>query len=250
MKPQGVIYQASSGAQPNKHTEYAEVFISLPSKIKNYYSLARTLGVVLVYLAVSGFLFFYKDAFSKELSYQKSQLTKAHQKQDKTKSSDLEVQAHHPSVQEEAEFYGVDSKFSIFIPKIEAKSVVFPNVDITNAQEYLSALEEGVAHAKATAFPGEDKTVFLFAHSTDESPLNVSKYNAVFYLLRKLEQRDQIIVFYKNEKFVYEVTEKIVVDPKDVSWLNKDYGEERLILQTCDPPATTLRRLLVIAKPV
>jgi len=141
-----------------------------------------------------------------------------------------------------------DPGFSIVIPKIEAKAEVVPNVDFTNQTAYSEALKAGVAHAYGSSFPGEGETIWFFAHSTD-SPWHIEKYNAVFYLLRKLEPKDQIIVFFNGKRFIYQVDKKMVIEPSDVSFL-EDVGEERLILQTCWPPGTTLKRLIVIAKPL
>ncbi len=140
--------------------------------------------------------------------------------------------------------------FGIVIPKLAANAPVFANVNPFNKSEYLSVLKSGVAHAKGTALPGEEGNVYLFAHSTD-SFLNVGRYNAVFYLIGKLEKGDEIDIFYKGERFKYEVVEKKVVPSADIKYLrNTKNKEEMLTLQTCYPPGTTLKRLIVISKKV
>ena len=143
----------------------------------------------------------------------------------------------------------VDPYFSIVIPKIDANSRVIPNVDPTNEDIYLPALQKGVAHAKGTAFPGEGGHIFLFAHSTDYF-WNVTSYNAVFYLLYKLEYNDEIDLFYKNQRIVYRVLEKKVVDSSEVEYLTRKTNGEFLTLQTCWPLGTTLKRLMVFAERV
>ncbi len=144
---------------------------------------------------------------------------------------------------------GVEPFFSISIPKIDAKANIISNVDSSNPDEYLESLKRGVAHAKGTNFPGQNKLVYLFSHSTN-SPLNISNYNAVFYLLRKLEKNDKIYIYFLNKKYVYQVIDKRIASGNDTSWL-KDTGEgEKLVLQTCDPPGTSLKRLIIIAKPI
>lgn len=149
----------------------------------------------------------------------------------------------------EASINNLDPYFSISIPKIDAKANIISNVDPNNSEEYLNVLKKGVAHSKGTNFPGQGKTIYLFSHSTN-SPLNFSEYNAVFYLLRKLEAKDKIYVYFLNKKYVYEVTEKLIVDSSDTSWLNDNGRGERLVLQTCDPPGTSLNRLIIVAKPI
>ncbi len=149
-------------------------------------------------------------------------------------------------IKEEAGRWGVDSFFSVVVPKISAAANVIMDVDPLNKDAYEEALKKGVAHAKGTSFPGRGKMVYLFAHSTD-SLANVVRFNAVFFRLHELEAGDEIIVFYADRKYTYKVLEKHIVEPDDTSWLN--HQGDILILQTCWPPGTSSKRLLVLAKP-
>ncbi len=142
-----------------------------------------------------------------------------------------------------------DADFSVVIPKIGANSQVIKNVDPSNEDEYLRALMNGVAHAKGTSFPGLGGTTYLFAHSADNF-WNVGQYNAVFYLLNKLEPGDEINIFFQNKRYKYFVEKTEVVDAEQVEFITSERGEgEELILQTCYPPGTAWKRLLVFAKP-
>ena len=142
-----------------------------------------------------------------------------------------------------------DTIFSILIPKIGADAKIFPNTDPSNEDEYLKVLKQGVAHAKGSVFPGMDGATYLFAHSTDNI-WDVGRYNAVFYLLKDLTQGDQVVIFFNNRRYNYTVDSSKIIDGSDVSDLiNAQTGSQRLILQTCWPPGTTLKRLLVTAKP-
>lgn len=140
-----------------------------------------------------------------------------------------------------------DPNYSIVIPKIGANAKIIPNVNPADEKEYLDVLKRGVAQALGTAFPGEGGHMFLFAHSTDYF-WNVGTYNAIFYLLYKLETGDEINLFYKGQRYVYKVTGKIEVDPSDVQYLTRKTDSEFLTLQTCWPPGTTLKRMLVFAE--
>jgi len=139
-----------------------------------------------------------------------------------------------------------DPNFSIIIPKIGANAKVIANVDSANDKVYLNALKQGVAQAEGTAFPGEGGHIFLFAHSTDYF-WNVGTYNAIFYLLNKLEVGDEVDLFFQGERYVYRVIGKEVVDPSQVQYLTRKTNREFLTLQTCWPLGTTLKRLLVFA---
>lgn len=140
-----------------------------------------------------------------------------------------------------------DLNFSIVIPKIAANARVFSNVEAGDEKEYLEVLRKGVAHAKGSFFPGERGHIFLFAHSTDYF-WNMGSYNAVFYLLSKLEIGDEINLFYKNQRFIYRTVGKKIIDSSQVEYLTRETDQEFLTLQTCWPPGTTLKRLLVFAE--
>lgn len=142
--------------------------------------------------------------------------------------------------------------FGIVIPKIGANSNIVPNVDAGDEKKYQNALQFGVAHAEGTAFPGAKKgnrKIYLFAHSTDNW-WNVNRYNAIFFLLKELVPGDEIDIFYNGRRFVYKAVEIKIVEANDVGFLVEPSDEEILVLQTCWPPGTTLKRLLVIAKPI
>lgn len=142
-----------------------------------------------------------------------------------------------------------DTDFSIVIPKIGASAKVYPNIDPETEEEFLPILKNGIAHAKGTVFPGFAGNVYLFAHSTDNW-WNVGRYNAVFYLLKNMAKGDEIVVFFENKRHDYMVSEVLVMDSRDVSQLTRPQtGDEQLVLQTCWPPGTTWKRLVVLAKP-
>lgn len=142
-----------------------------------------------------------------------------------------------------------DPNFSIIVEKIGADAPVIANVDASNKTVYEAALKKGVAHALGTAFPGQAGVSYLFAHSTD-TIFNVPRFNAVFYLLKELERGDRIVIFFDGKRFDYTVIERKITEPADVSYFTLKTDEQILVLQTCYPPGTTWKRLLVVAKPV
>lgn len=139
-----------------------------------------------------------------------------------------------------------DADFSVVIPKIAANAKIISNVDSADAKVYLNALNKGVAHAAGSKFPGESGHIFLFAHSTDYF-WNVGSYNAIFYLLNKLIKGDEVDLFYGGQRYVYKVVGSQIVEPSQVEYITRQSNKEFLTLQTCWPPGTTLKRLLVFA---
>lgn len=142
----------------------------------------------------------------------------------------------------------VQSNYSISIPKINAYAPLVDNVDPWNEKEYREALTRGVAISKGFAKPGETGTVYIFAHSSD-SPWRISSYNTVFFRLGELKQGDQITINYSGKTYKYQVSHSVEVWPSEVEALTKATGNQ-LILQTCTPIGTSLKRLLVFATPI
>lgn len=136
---------------------------------------------------------------------------------------------------------------TIEIPRINAYTEIVLDVDPWNEAEYLMALNQGVAHAKGTAHPWIGKGVsFLFAHST-LPPWEMTRTNTPFLYLNKLSMHDLIIVRHAGAIYRFEVTEKQEVWPHEVERVFNN-TDDLLILQTCTPLGTSLKRLLVFAK--
>ncbi len=137
--------------------------------------------------------------------------------------------------------------FGIVIEKIGVNAPIVPDVDTTSHAAYMEAMRHGVAHAKDTAKPDEVGNVYLFAHST----LNFwefGPYATVFTTLHQLVPGDRIVIFYQGKRYDYRVREKEIVPGFDTNPLDRSSSRRILTLQTCDPPGTTWRRLIIIAE--
>jgi len=231
-------------------TNYKEIhddIITLVPVKRFSFKSARLIGLSFIFIASIGVVNLLRSSVYQEAKYALSPKREVQAQESLPTPTNAPVlKKSHEAVYEAGQL-GINPLYSIYIPKIDAKADVVAEIDTQNENLYLDALQKGVAHAMGTSHPGQGDTIYMFAHSTD-SPLRVSEYNAVFYLLRKLEAGDSIIVYHNNEKYVYKVSQKIVVEASDTSWLTKT-GQEKLILQTCDPPGTQLKRLLIIAEP-
>jgi sortase A len=142
----------------------------------------------------------------------------------------------------------VNEDFSIVIEKIGVNAPIVADVSVTDEKAYREALKKGVAHAISSDYPTTaPSNVYLFAHAS----LNfwdLGKYATVFNLLRKLELKDKINIFYKGDRYVYEVVNKEVVKGWNTNSITRSVIEPILTLQTCDPPGTTINRFVVTAK--
>jgi LPXTG-site transpeptidase (sortase) family protein len=147
-----------------------------------------------------------------------------------------------PDISPVEELHGL----SITIPKIHAQSPIIPGVDPWNEAIYKPALQKGVAQAKGTGLPGDKKMIYLFAHSSG-LPWEITRANTIFLRLGELQNNDSIILTRDNKKYTYTVFAMKEVWPTEVEAVTQ-IKEDILILQTCTPIGTSLKRLLVYAK--
>jgi LPXTG-site transpeptidase (sortase) family protein len=108
-------------------------------------------------------------------------------------------------------------------------------------------LEKGIIKYPGSADPGTEWNSFIFGHSSNY-PWAKGDYNNVFALLNELNTWDEIIVFFKQRKYMYVVKEKNSVKPWHVSSLGSTSNKKQLTLMTCWPLGTTLNRLLVVTE--
>lgn len=252
MEKNGIIFDASwqekrEKASFSERGAVCRAGALLPSSGKKFSlfrsSPVRWLANSLILASLIGLFFTFAPVLKVELSYRAKKVMGGLSESSRSTFGDL-LKLPAPA----QALAAPNASFSLVIPKIEAKAPIFANADAGNPGEFRRVLSQGVAHAKGTYFPGMGETIYLFAHSTD-SPFNIARYNAIFFLLRELERGDEVIVFFQGKRFTYRVIEKRITAADDTSFFEPQ-GEEILVLQTCWPPGTTLRRLLVLAKPV
>jgi len=142
-----------------------------------------------------------------------------------------------------------DNEMELIIPKIAVRTKVLINVDPAKEKEYNQILDNEAAHALGSSLPGQNGLVYLFGHSTN-SIFNANFFNPVFYSVKNLEKGDQISILYQGKLFNYQIKEKKITEPDDLTDLQAEENEEKLILQTCWPPGTSWKRLLIIASPI
>lgn len=142
----------------------------------------------------------------------------------------------------------VDKDFSIVIEKIGVNAPVVRDVSVTNPDAYNEALKNGIAHASLSNYPSEDAgNTYLFAHASVNF-WQLGKYATIFNLLRKVELGDRVNIFYEDTEYVYEVVNKEILEGWNTYPLTRSVIEPTLTIQTCDPPGTTLNRLVVTSK--
>ncbi len=133
----------------------------------------------------------------------------------------------------------------VIIPKINVEIPVDYSVNTTNENTIENDLQAGVVHYPTTSFPGQTGNAAFFGHSSNNI-LNPGKYKFAFVLLHELTDGDVFYLTYKNTVYAYKVFQTSIVVPSDVSVLNPIAGHPATAtLITCDPPGTSLNRLVV-----
>lgn len=138
---------------------------------------------------------------------------------------------------------GQDPK--LIIPKINVELPVVYDVPTIEESAIQTGLERGVVHYATTSSPGEVGNGAIFGHSSNNI-LNKGKYKFAFVLLSKLESGDTFYIEKDGVRYVYRIFDKRIVSPNEVSVLDDVPGKSStMALITCDPPGTTINRLVV-----
>lgn len=141
------------------------------------------------------------------------------------------------------------AEYFLAIPRIAAYAPIVVNVDPSDQAIYEPALNRGVAHALGSVLPGELGHAFLFAHSST-SWQTARSVNTQFYLLDKLAVGDLVYIGHTDRITTYRVTDRKIVLPSQVEYLQGFGGEATMSLMTCYPIGTSLQRLIIQAEKV
>jgi sortase A len=138
----------------------------------------------------------------------------------------------------------------VIIPKINVEIPVVYGVQSNDENVIENALMDGVVHYPTTVLPGQTGNSAFFGHSSNNI-FNKGKYKFAFVLLHTLKTGDTFYLTYNHKVYVYKVILRRIVEPTEVSVLNDVPGQTATAtLITCDPPGTSLHRLVVVGKQI
>ncbi len=137
----------------------------------------------------------------------------------------------------------------VIIPKINVEIPVVYDVNTIDETQVEKGLERGVVHYADTATPGQNGNVVIVGHSSNNI-LNGGKYKFAFVLLHDLTVGDTFYLQKDGKRYTYQVYERRVVKPSDVSVLGLADKPATATLITCDPPGTSNNRLVVTAEQI
>jgi len=136
----------------------------------------------------------------------------------------------------------------IVIPKINVSAPIFyPDIEESDLESHImKLLEKWVVHRPETQMPYQKGNFFILWHSSNYAWIH-SEYNNIFAKLDLMDLWDEVIVYYKWRKYIYELYEKKIVDPSaiEVYWYITWYN---LSIMTCYPIGSVKSRLIAIFK--
>jgi len=143
-----------------------------------------------------------------------------------------------------------DGDPQVIIPKINVQIPVVYDLKSNSEAAVQAGLEHGVVHYPTTVKPGEFGNAAFFGHSSNNI-FNKGKYKFAFVLLHELKLGDTFYLTYDGTVYGYKEITRKIVQPSQVDVLNDIPTEAATAtLITCDPPGTSLHRLVVVGRQV
>ncbi|MDR1300289.1 MAG: sortase [Candidatus Nomurabacteria bacterium] len=140
----------------------------------------------------------------------------------------------------------------LVIPKLGLESPLVFDAKSSGEEDMQIALEHGVAHYNlpaANSLPGQKGNSVFLGHSAGDIFYG-GDFKYIFSKLNRLTTGDTFYINYNGKRYIYSVDHSAVISPSDLDKLYINDGGAWATLVTCDPPGSSISRLLVYAKQV
>lgn len=139
-----------------------------------------------------------------------------------------------------SEVAAVPTTYALTIPKLK--------ISVASVQVGGDDLKRSLIAWPTSALPGNYGVNVIFGHSELPQFASPSSYSGIFTQLLDLTNGDLIFVDYDGVRYKYEVVDKKIVSPTDLSVLEQRFDAAYITLITCTPPGTTWMRGVVVGK--
>lgn len=131
-------------------------------------------------------------------------------------------------------------------------NLTIPKLDIDGATVIVGGedLKKSLVAWPNSPLPGNFGNNIIFGHSALPKFSDPKSYTGIFTFLMDLQNGDEIFLDYDGVRYRYQVVDKIVVSPEDLSILEQRFDASYLTLVTCVPPGTLWKRGVIRAKMV
>lgn len=135
---------------------------------------------------------------------------------------------------------------SLEIPKIEISVPLVLSEGVKESNLY-KLLERGVVLFPGSTLPGEVGQTIILGHSAPPGWPKI-KYDWIFTRLNELADGDEIFVYFNHRKYSFYVTGKFFLDRGEELPQTLTNSDNVLVLISCWPPGSDIRRIAVVAK--
>jgi len=134
---------------------------------------------------------------------------------------------------------------SLEIPKIGIKAPLIIAED--KNKDLNEGLNRGVVIFPDSALPGETGQTIILGHSAPSNWPEIN-YDTVFSRINELQEKDEIVIYFNNQKYVYYVDEKIFLEKGEELSDDLKNTADTLLLISCWPPGKNIQRILIKSK--
>lgn len=143
-----------------------------------------------------------------------------------------------------------DGNLSVGQAGVKTYNLSIPKLSIDSAIVKVGTmdLKKSLIGWPTSPLPGQFGNNIIFGHSELPQFANTTNYAGIFTHLMELGMGDEILVDYDGVRYRYEVIDKIVVKPTDLSVLEQRFDSAYITLITCVPPGTIWQRGVIRGK--
>lgn len=146
-------------------------------------------------------------------------------------------------------FIGGES-FNAAETSLKTYTITVPKLKIDSATVEVGGddLKKSLVAWPTSALPGAYGNNIVFGHSELPQFASPSNFSGIFTHLMDLTKGDSVLVDYDGVRYKYQVVEKKIVSPTDLSVLEQRFDAAYITLITCEPPGTIWTRGVVRAQ--
>ncbi|MCL4397839.1 sortase [Patescibacteria group bacterium] len=131
----------------------------------------------------------------------------------------------------------------------KAYTLTIPKLKINGANVVVGGdLKKSLVAWPTSPGPGQWGNNIIFGHSELPQFASPTNYSGIFTFLMDLNEGDDIYINSDGVRYHYQVFDKKVVDPDDISVLEQKFDTSYVTLITCVPPGTIWKRGIIRAK--
>ncbi len=130
--------------------------------------------------------------------------------------------------------------YNLSIPKLKIDQAI---VEVGS-----NDLKKSLIGWPTSPLPGRFGNNIIFGHSELPQFATPTNYSGIFTHLMDLTIGDEILVDYDGIRYKYEVIDKAIVEPTNLSVLEQRFDSAYITLITCTPPGTVWKRGIIKGK--